>query len=589
MDRVIDLRNTVPLCRVAVLGDAGSTRDIQQSLNPHGIAFITPVKDEAQYRICLQYLDALQIPPGYSVERIAVFGGGSMAEVYQKAMEASTARCKIYLHVDTYLVHRGLLPELLNLFRTYPRLGIVGVSGATRLPASVLLSVNNPFHCYGRHWDYRRPGGPSSLLGPANRRRLHFSRFRSFVGDYLPAVAVDGFFMATQYDVPWTNPEFGFDLYDQVQALEFIKRGLEVGIARQEAIWCVHWGPLQEVSREQHNRRWNALLHHKAPVFRQLYPGFVGVPAQRLYEQHRGAGNFKSPSPTRERLGVVIVTVNEPEGLLRALRALLPQCEALRGTHCQVVVVDRGSTDGSIGTVRREFPQVIVENDASNDELARGFNLGLRQLSASDYILVMHNDVEFAAETLDRMLSFLRENPSTAGVVASLINPDKSVQSQRTAIVELIRRRPRRPRLVSFVGTTCALVRGEVFFDVGLYDERFHSHNEELDWSLRARRKGYRFALVPEARVIRHRSLGSWQNRSAFFAVRFAANLWFVYKHAGRRWAGAFYWAQRKRARWLAFRCRHDSEGLRQISAAMAQVKGLYSRFREENRRPQLL
>src|SRR3989442_3304188 len=234
---------------------------VQQSLRPHAIAFITCVDDQTQYETCLQYIDALAIPAGHTVEKIAVAGATSMAEGYQRGMQASTAQYKIYIHQDLYLVHKRLLSDLLYLFRTYPRLGMVGVEGATRLPFNVLYSVNNPLHCYGRHWTYRRPGGISSLLGSANRRRLHFNRFRSFAGDYLPAIVVDGFFMATQYDKPWTSPLGGFELYDTVRAVEFIAAGLEVGIARQETTCGLHESRLQEPSRQQWIRRQRDLLH----------------------------------------------------------------------------------------------------------------------------------------------------------------------------------------------------------------------------------------------------------------------------------------------------------------------------------------
>src|SRR5437667_4238006 len=186
MNRVIDLRQT-PAASRAAAQEEDATQDARRALDSHAFAFITVVNNETQYNTCLRYIDALQVPPGYSAEKIAVFGATSMAEGYQRGMEASTAQYKIYLHQDLYLVHRSLLSELLHLFRTYPRLGLVGVEGATRLPAAVLYSVNNPFHSYGKHWTYRRPGGLSALLGPANRRRMHFHRFRSFIRDYLPA------------------------------------------------------------------------------------------------------------------------------------------------------------------------------------------------------------------------------------------------------------------------------------------------------------------------------------------------------------------------------------------------------------------
>ena len=594
MNRIIDLRGTSPADKVVTWANTGRASSATRLLDPHAVAFITAVKDETQYRTCLEYLNALKIPSGYHAEKIAVFGGSSMFECYQQAMDASTARYKMYLHVDTYVVHRGLLTDLLSLFQRYPRLGLVGVVGSTRLPPSGIYWVNNAVHSYGRLWQNSPPGFPASVLGPFNRRKLHLMRFRSFVGDYLPAAIVDGFFLATQYDIPWARPQldfdFGFDLYDHVHCLEFIKAGLEVGIARQKVIWCVHRGPLEEPSGEQQRRR-EIRLRQQAKALRQLYPASVGVTAGSYSEQHREArailGELSPPNPTRGRLGVVIVPFNNQELQLGALRALLPECEAMQDVECRIVVVANGSED-TAEWLQLEFPQVTVIANVSDTGLAGGFNSGLRHLGFPDFVLVMHGDVELTAGTLTKMVSYLREHQSTAGIIASLVDPDGTVQAQRTAIVELVPRRPRRPRSISFVGTSCSLVRGEVFFDVGLYDERFSCH-EALDWSLRARRKGYRFTLVPEAKVICHRSVGSRQNRPAFFGERFAANLWFVYKHAGRRWAVAFYWAQRMRVRWFSLRWRHDSEALRQIREAMVQATNLYRRFREENRRPKLL
>ncbi len=296
MHRIIDLRTIRPTAPAPPHGDVRSSQGPQQPSNSYAIAFVTCVNDETQYAICLRYLDALQIPSGYTVERIAVLGATSMAEGYQRAMEASAARYKIYIHQDVYVVHPGLLAELIHLFRTYPRLGMVGVIGTTQLPASGIWWVNNASYSYGRVWVYVRlasllrgiPLSPS-----AYRRRLRFMRLQPFVGDYLPAIAVDGLLMATQYDVPWTNPVGGFMLYDQVQSLEFVTSGLEVGIARQEAVWCLHWGPNQERTREQ-RRPYDIELDRRAAEFRQRYHAYIGVPARRLYEQHRKATGWLS-------------------------------------------------------------------------------------------------------------------------------------------------------------------------------------------------------------------------------------------------------------------------------------------------------
>lgn len=59
--------------------------------------------------------------------------------------------------------------------------------------------------------------------------------------DYMNASAIDGLFMATQYDVKWREDLFdGFHFYDVSQSFEFMQQGYEVGIAKQEEPWCIH-------------------------------------------------------------------------------------------------------------------------------------------------------------------------------------------------------------------------------------------------------------------------------------------------------------------------------------------------------------
>jgi GT2 family glycosyltransferase len=256
----------------------------------------------------------------------------------------------------------------------------------------------------------------------------------------------------------------------------------------------------------------------------------------------------------------------------------------LKEISYQVIVVDDAPTDGVVDALCREFLEVKVIANPSPDGPARAYNAGLRHLGFPAYILVMHDSAEVSAGTLARMVGYLKDHLSTAGVVASRIDPGHAVHSQSVAIIEPASRRPQRPRRVRIVSTTCALVRGEVFFDVGLYDERLRACHEALEWSLRARRKGYSFTFLPEARVIHHPSSVSPQNRSADLANRLVDTLWVVYKHAGRRWATVFYGVLRLLSKWFEFWWRGDRDALRQIDDVRMQT--LYGRIRAENQLP---
>ena len=71
------------------------------------------------------------------------------------------------------------------------------------------------------------------------------SEIREPNGDAIDVEAVDGLFIATQYDIEWREDLFtGWHLYDSSQCLEFRRRGYRVAIPNQSdgrgGFWCIH-------------------------------------------------------------------------------------------------------------------------------------------------------------------------------------------------------------------------------------------------------------------------------------------------------------------------------------------------------------
>lgn len=252
--------------------------------DPHKFAFVACINDPVQYAVCERHLDALRRPPGFSVEKVPVQGAPGMAEGYNQALRLTDARYKVYLHQDTYVRDPDLLFHLLELFRE-PRIGLVGVVGATRLPRSGVW-FHAGLHSFGKVWEFRAGGGLWNLLGPFNRRAEHLMRFRPVRRPYQPMVVVDGLFMATQYDLPWREDlDFGFIYYEGPQCLEFIKAGYRVVIPRQETVWCMHYGSFEEVPASA-TPAYQARFRANLEVFRREYAEFIGVPVERLLSRY---------------------------------------------------------------------------------------------------------------------------------------------------------------------------------------------------------------------------------------------------------------------------------------------------------------
>ena len=207
--------------------------NINKDLDDHSICFISNVNNEAEYEGAKNAILELEIPSGYKVEILGVRHAVSMAAGYQQAMEASNAKYKIYLHQDVFVINPRLISNLLNIFQSDIKVGMVGVAGAAKLrqaqPAWWISELSTLFGtCYTR-------------LSENEMVRNYYGEVPGGPGAYVHVAAIDGLFMATQYDLPWRADLFhGWHFYDISQSREFINAGYKVVIPHQQEPWVIH-------------------------------------------------------------------------------------------------------------------------------------------------------------------------------------------------------------------------------------------------------------------------------------------------------------------------------------------------------------
>lgn len=198
-----------------------------EKLDKNKIAFITCVNSDEWYSECKLYLEHLKVPKNMTVEFIPVKGAPSMCAGYNSGQRKSTAKYKIYLHQDTLVVNKNLIEDLLKIFAN-EKIGLVGVIGCRSLPKS------------GVWWDGLRTYG--RVLHACEPESVVDSHCREPKGDYQTVEAVDGLFIATQYDIAWREDLFtGWHLYDTSMCMEMQRRGYQVVVPNQSAdFWCIH-------------------------------------------------------------------------------------------------------------------------------------------------------------------------------------------------------------------------------------------------------------------------------------------------------------------------------------------------------------
>lgn len=224
-------------------------------MNDHKFAFIICTNDSLLLEECVHYLDHLDVPEGYETELLTIPDAESIASAYNEAMQASDARYKIYMHQDVFILNRHLLANLLAIFSSDPKNGMIGMVGYETVAADGIMWHESRTGCLYT----RRPGNSYPAL----------SQYRYHIGDGYDCVAeIDGFFMATSRDIPWDTERLdGWDFYDAFQSMRFLLEGYRIAVPRQKHPWCMHDdNGILNLSHYDHYRQ----------IFLQCYKPFLG-------------------------------------------------------------------------------------------------------------------------------------------------------------------------------------------------------------------------------------------------------------------------------------------------------------------------
>jgi len=221
----------------------------------------------------------------------------------------------------------------------------------------------------------------------------------------------------------------------------------------------------------------------------------------------------------------------------------------------ETIVVDHGSTDGTLEIVRRRFPEArLLEQD--NVGMGGGNNAGMR-LASGRYFLLLNSDAWMVGDGLEQLARFADQHPDAAVVGPRLLNPNGSLQRSARAFPTLwrlsteylfLRKLAPRSRMlntfyaggfdhdevreVDWLFGACLLVRRDAADEVGHFDEDFFMFSEETDWCYRFHQAGWNVFFFPGAEAVH---VGGASHGGTLFAENVRGHLRFLAKHRGTR------------------------------------------------------
>jgi len=216
----------------------------------------------------------------------------------------------------------------------------------------------------------------------------------------------------------------------------------------------------------------------------------------------------------------------------------------------EIILADNASTDGSAEWVAEHFPSVRVVRHPENWAFCRGNNEAIPH-TTGEFIVLLNNDVEVPAGWLHPLVEVMLSEPDVAAVGPKLLQYTRRDRFEyagaaggfldrdgypfaRGRIFNTLESdlgQYDEPRDVFWISGAAIVLRRTALEKVGLLDEQFYMHMEEIDLCWRLKRAGFRIRSIPQsvAYHIGGSSLPKGDARKTY--LNFRNNLLMLYKN----------------------------------------------------------
>lgn len=238
------------------------------------------------------------------------------------------------------------------------------------------------------------------------------------------------------------------------------------------------------------------------------------------------------------KVSIIILNWNGLKDTLECLESL----KKINYSNFEIVVIDNGSKGDDAEEIDKLFGSNIkVIRNKDNLGYAQGMNSAIKpivELGRSKYILLLNNDTIVDPDFLNALVE-MGEKDKKAGIIGSLelsyddknriitigCNFDNYLFIQRypCKYIDVESCNLEKYKGLDMVAGSSMMIKNELFEKIGLFDSDYFVYGEEFDFSLKAKRRGYKSVLCPDSKIWHkgeETSGGRWSSFGRYYLTR---------------------------------------------------------------------
>lgn len=275
-----------------------------------------------------------------------------------------------------------------------------------------------------------------------------------------------------------------------------------------EFSWRTDGSSMTSATQETYWRT-TEIIYRKYRPYSERIGGVLDAQQRRLEELRRARTN-------RDYICSIVIPVCNRVELTRECLTALASLQGL--PEYELIVVDNGSTDGTVEFLSQLGGDVRIITNHENAGFAKACNQGAA-VAQGKYLVFLNNDTVPQPGWLNALVDEAEDNASVGVVGSKLLYPDGTIQHagvvrdcQHFLPYHIYKSfagdhpAVNQRRELQIVTAACLLIRRSLFEEVGGFDEGYVNGFEDADLCLKVRERGHRVVYQPRSAVVHFES-----------------------------------------------------------------------------------